>query len=291
MNDQRSVFCIQRDSIFTACRQCFSDFYSFPAHMHQNAEIYFITKGMCSMSVQQEKLTLKENDFIIIFPNVLHSFFLETQEECRFEHIHFNLQEFVDADMRFAGQKLSFNYSEFYMLSLSGFILVRSDDEVARLAQNIVAYYEKETLYAKFLANINLLHLVVKIFADHELFHRTARTSKSQKYVLETIQYIQNHYGSKVLLDDIASSVHISSRYLSKIFYEETGITILGYLNIYRINQAIRLMENDKLALTDISELVGLNDIQHFSKLFRKIINLSPQKYRKLIGKNKSLIS
>lgn len=288
MDEQRSVFLVERDSIFTACCQSFSNFYSFPAHMHQNAEIYFVTQGACSMCVQQQKITLKKDDFIIIFPNVLHSLFLETEEECCFRHIHFNLREFIDADMRLGTEKLSFNHSEFYVMSLNGFILVRSNPELDQLTQGIISHYQEPSFYAKFLANINLLHLVVKIFSDTQLFHCTEKTSKSQKYVLETIQYIQAHYSTKILLDDIASAVHISSRYLSKIFYEETGITILGYLNIYRINQAIRLMENEKLALADISEQVGLNDIHHFSKLFRKIINLSPQKYRKLIGKNKS---
>ena len=60
------------------------------------------------------------------------------------------------------------------------------------------------------------------------------------------------------------------------------NLTILNYINIYRINQAIELMLNTDFTLTRISEQVGLKDSQRFSKLFRNIIGLPPSQYRKL---------
>lgn len=55
-----------------------------------------------------------------------------------------------------------------------------------------------------------------------------------------------------------------------------------NYINIYRINKAIELMENTSLTLTEISGRIGLKDSQHFSKLFVHIIGMTPSNYRKM---------
>ena len=70
------------------------------------------------------------------------------------------------------------------------------------------------------------------------------------------------------------------------MFYESTSLTIGQFLNIYRINKAIDLMNTTNNSLTDISLSVGLGDIQHFSKLFKNIIGVNPRKYKKMIFKN-----
>lgn len=63
------------------------------------------------------------------------------------------------------------------------------------------------------------------------------------------------------------------------------NLTLANYINIYRINQAIQLMSTTDMSLVDIALSIGLNDAQHFSKLFYKIINMTPGKYRKMIVK------
>lgn len=85
------------------------------------------------------------------------------------------------------------------------------------------------------------------------------------------------------MIQDIADHLNISARYLSKVFFQHMNLTILNYINIYRMNQAIDLMLNTDLTLTHIASQIGLKDSQHFSRLFRNIIGISPNRYRKLL--------
>ena len=87
---------------------------------------------------------------------------------------------------------------------------------------------------------------------------------------------------NKILLEDIAREVHISSRYLCRLFTQYMHISLGKYINIYRINKAIELMENASLTLTEISGKIALKDSQHFSKLFFHIIGMTPSSYRKM---------
>lgn len=287
MNNKKNLISIKQNIIFTACIQSYDNFYSFPKHMHKNAEIYFVTEGSCSMYIKDEKITLNKNDFIIIFPNVIHSLFLESEKTCNFYHIHFDLQELSSINIDLHDISFNLNNLQLCILSCNTFFIYRNDQKIKQYIENIVNEHDNDSSYSKVIANLNLIELILKIISIENVNMKYNKSSKTQKYVHEIINYIEKNFNRKILIDDISSHMHISNRYLSKIFYQETGTTIAQYINIYRINESIKLMSNDNLTLSEISELVGLNDIQHFSKTFSKIINLTPQKYRKLINKNK----
>ena len=63
-------------------------------------------------------------------------------------------------------------------------------------------------------------------------------------------------------------------------------ITLSNYINIYRINKSIDLMQDTDKSLTEIAQMVGLKDSQHYSKLFMTVIGESPSSYRKSYIKN-----
>lgn len=79
----------------------------------------------------------------------------------------------------------------------------------------------------------------------------------------------------KIHQEDIAKELQISVRYLSTLFKKYMNITLSNYINIYRINKSIELMQSDK-SLTEIAQLVGFKDSQHYSKLFMTIIGETP---------------
>ena len=67
-----------------------SDSILFGRHLHTNIEIYRILSGECYMDIQSENLHCTKGDFIMILPDVVHSFYLNDTSDCEFQHIHFN---------------------------------------------------------------------------------------------------------------------------------------------------------------------------------------------------------
>ena len=59
------------------------------------------------------------------------------------------------------------------------------------------------------------------------------------------------------------------------------GVTLSNYINIYRINRSIELMQDTNLTLTEIALQVGFKDSPHYSKVFGSVINETPSHYRK----------
>lgn len=127
-----------------------------------------------------------------------------------------------------------------------------------------------------------MLYILEQVSKDAPL---TPNVHIQNRYISYTLQYVAKHFQEKILIPDIAKELNISTRYLGKLFSQHMNLTLANYINIYRINQAIQLMSSTDMSLVDISLSVGLNDAQHFSKLFYKVINMTPSKYRKMIVK------
>ena len=73
--------------------------------------------------------------------------------------------------------------------------------------------------------------------------------------------------------------------YFSKVFKEEMKENFNSYLNRVRIEMSKKLLSDDTMALIDVSNSVGYEDQSYFSKVFKKLVGVSPGKYRESRGK------
>lgn len=100
--------------------------------------------------------------------------------------------------------------------------------------------------------------------------------------------YIDNHYSdNKINLIDIATALSINPSYLSSIFKNELGLSIVAYITKMRMEKAKKLIEQGQYTLQDISVWVGYNDVYYFSKCFKKSYGISGTEYAKRVKKNK----
>ena len=102
----------------------------------------------------------------------------------------------------------------------------------------------------------------------------------------EIIKYLENNFHKDIQISEIAEKFNINSQYLSRFFKEQTGTTLVSYLNDLRINKAKQLLKSDKSTkISNIAVSVGFNSINHFIKVFRKSEGISPSIYREIINK------
>ena len=90
----------------------------------------------------------------------------------------------------------------------------------------------------------------------------------------------------KISLEEVAAHVFLSPSYFSKIFKEEMKCNFSRYLNMVRIEKGKSLLVDDAIPLVDISNMVGYEDQSYFSKVFKKIVGVSPGKYRESRGQS-----
>ena len=258
--------------------------YSFAHHLHSAVEIYRILSGKCCMTVGSETIHCKSGDFILILPNVLHSFCLNVSSDCTFIHIHFNPSMFTHIIVEDNGVCPT---SLMHALLFSSRFYYRFSNDTAldsMLGELLKLHASPSGPFADAAINVLRITLMLYLLNKNAAGHPAA-SPRQNSYVAFTLNYIERNYMNKIRQSDIASQLQISVRYLSRLFKDYTGIPLSSYINIYRINRSIELMEETDLTLTEIALAVGFSNAQHYSKTFISIINEPPSQYRKRLLK------
>ncbi|MNI54103.1 Regulatory protein SoxS [compost metagenome] len=94
--------------------------------------------------------------------------------------------------------------------------------------------------------------------------------------------YIDEHYTRPLTLTEVAKEFHFNPSYLSNYFALHNKEGFNEYLNRVRIEKACLLLkENSDLSISEISGVVGYSDHSYFTRVFRKLMGISPSQYRK----------
>jgi AraC-like DNA-binding protein len=102
----------------------------------------------------------------------------------------------------------------------------------------------------------------------------------------DIITYIDIHYKEALSLEALANEFFISPSYVSHIVKKTYGQSPISYLLDRRIGESIRLLASTSLAISDIAEMVGFPNLNHFSAAFKKKTGVSPGLYRKRLNIN-----
>lgn len=94
------------------------------------------------------------------------------------------------------------------------------------------------------------------------------------------IRYLEREGGPNVSVADMASEAGMSVRNFHRVFRGITGKPPLVYINGLRIRRARSLLEETDLTVTQIAGLVGFDDSNYFTKLFKNIVGVAPRLYR-----------
>ncbi|MHA7965549.1 response regulator [Paenibacillus sp. CAU 1782] len=106
--------------------------------------------------------------------------------------------------------------------------------------------------------------------------------AQNNRIVERAREYIHLHYAQKGLtLNEVASRNHVSPNYLSYLFKKTTGYNLWEYVIKLRMEESRRLILNTDLRRYEISEQVGYESPEHFSKIFKKYYGLSPSEMKK----------
>jgi two-component system response regulator YesN len=96
----------------------------------------------------------------------------------------------------------------------------------------------------------------------------------------EILTYILEHPESDLKLKVLATKFFINNTYLSNTFFLKTGIHFNDYITVIKMSRAEFLFRSTEQKIYEISYRLGYNDINYFSKQFKKIYGLSPSEYR-----------
>jgi AraC-like DNA-binding protein len=93
--------------------------------------------------------------------------------------------------------------------------------------------------------------------------------------------YIDENLCETIILDEVASEIHMSRYYLCRRFKESTGMTLTEYVSTRRVEMAKDMLENTSLRVADIAFEVGFQSLSQFNRAFQRVTRNTPTKFRR----------
>ena len=107
--------------------------------------------------------------------------------------------------------------------------------------------------------------------------------NNKNQYVNKIARYLLENIEKELSMNDLAEKFYLTKNYLGELFKQETWISVGEFINKDKVHRAgVLLLESD-FKFYQIAYKLGFNNIEYFTKLFKKIMGETPQNYR---GKN-----
>ncbi|GAE91877.1 transcriptional regulator [Gracilibacillus boraciitolerans JCM 21714] len=255
------------------------------AHSHQEYEIYLFHQGTCRYLIDNQIYDLHPGDILLMDGLALHKPNLPQNSEYVRSHVHFSPDVMLPVLQALGATSLLDVFRRLHHC------LIRPVDRDASMEVEAIfkkmskvkndmsiATHEQEwqlkTYLTQLLIYVNRLGLTSS---------QKAVTEKNDKahHAENIASFIQEHYHERLSIERIASELNVSKSYVSHVFKEMTGYTIMEYVMATRLRQVKFLLEVDeKKSLQQIADECGFESVSHFSRFFKANVGMTARNYR-----------
>ncbi|GAB3926902.1 AraC family transcriptional regulator [Mucilaginibacter myungsuensis] len=126
------------------------------------------------------------------------------------------------------------------------------------------------------IANIDLLGFIASL-----VYHKVSDIATSDTdTVSQSISFMKEHLGKKLTINQLADQSALSVSHYSRLFKQRTGSSPIDHFNLLKIQQSCQQLYFTDLSVKEIAATLGFDDQYYFSRLFTKLMGVSPMKYR-----------
>ncbi len=214
----------------------------------------FVLSGSLTYFVNGEKIVVENGDAIFLRPG---------DSRCR-------------AEGKAPAHYISFNFlsDNEKMLPFGRVMKKCISGDIRRLISVYPPQHLVERFHAKEKCQNILNYILLELYDRHKM-------RSTNEHVIKIIKYVDEHITERMSLWDIAEKFHLSKEHTSYIFKREMGTPLVSYINEQKSLLAKKLILSDEMVLSDISDYLGFENYDYFSKTFKKYMGVTPLKLKK----------
>ena len=254
-------------------------------HFHPEYELVYIDGADGTRHVGQHTSRYEGSDLVFIGSNIPHLNFdygVKTDYEKVVLHIQPSFMKQVFSSI----PELSSIYDLFQMSQYGiGFF-----GDTKWVTGERLKEFHKKPPFEQFLEILDIFQALASS-NEYTLLHdkpvENQYSLKEQDRLRKIYSYIDQHYGNKISIDQVAEITHLTKAAFCRYFKKATGYTFTDFLNRYRISQAKRLLLLDK----NVSEACfecSFESLSYFNRTFKRIGKENPRDFKKRHLKGKS---
>lgn len=223
----------------------------------------YCTHGKGYIEIDNKIISMFENTAFCIPGNKKHKYYSDIDDPWSILWVHFKGDDIKNYPLEDCQLITNFTYN--------------ATNRMLFLFDLLFRVLEANYTIGNFIYITSVLELIL---SETYFREKNSIINEQNKHITNIIRYMYKNIGKMLTLEEISKEFELSKSYLNLIFQENTGISPINFFISLKINQASNeLKSTDKLIYTIATEL-GYKDQYYFSRLFKKIVGVSPKEYR-----------
>lgn len=228
-------------------------------HLHKNLEVIYVLEGCVKCTVNNVLYHLTAGQFGLCLPYDIHRY--EPEENTRYWVLVF-----------------SEDYVRFFVKQTAGKVAQSFPFHCCPAVEN---YVKEQLIFNDSPTILTLKSCLYAICQEFlEMIELEKRDLKETLIISQVIDYIEANLSGKISLADLAANLGYDYNYMSRYFRRIFRMTFTEFVNIYRLEAAIRLLEDTDKNITSIAYESGFQSVRSFNTFFKERAGCTPSQYR-----------
>ncbi len=254
-------------------------------HRHDYFEMIYVYKGYRTMMIENQKITLNENDICIFDMQCAH---LDLRSESDGIAVYCGFTR-CQIDKYFLNNLKNHQVRKFFIAKdektedvryIIAEISAETSEEILKLFGQIAEELERVREGNEYITKIYLLRIINHIKSRDEEIYVYGKKLKGSKLFQAVAKYIYSNV-STVDIQILCRVFHYQEDYYNRLIKKNTGLTYSEYIQEMRLDRAKNLLINTELSVKNIMEYLGYSSHTFFYRRFKEKTGFTPLEYRR----------
>lgn len=259
----------------------------FNYHWHEEIEFIYMTEGTASFHIGSSLTELQQGEALLIPSGQLHACYPAGEIPAYFHAIVFDSHLLSSSAYDVIQSKYIQPWIEQRLILPGIFRTTESwEQQVGLKLVDIIQHFEGKSLGYELKIKSDLLAILAELLPHGELsadLPRSTTQSSSIERIKPALQFMHEHYHQRILIPELAALIGMSEGHFCRFFKGIVKKTPIAYLNFYRVEKAMKCLEDPRIKIIDVASEVGFESPSYFIKTFKAHKGMTPTDYRKLI--------
>lgn len=242
-------------------------------HWHKNIEIDYVLKGDLWVNINGVDLTVSAGDYVVV----------------NNDDIHQTCGKDPDKNVKYLVVLYSFNFIKAYFEEFEEYVFDMDKDKLAKAEikahlQNIVKTIEEGGEFTELKITAAMTEILILLCTSCRIKSQKISQEldhEDLEYAKKAIDYIKLNFKERITLGEISRHVGLTPTYFSRYFKQNTRKTFKQYLNLIRLEHALRDIQTSGISETRAAVENGFPSVKAFIATFKSVYNCTLSEYVK----------